>query len=112
MSLPPVLVEFPADDLERAQRFWDGVLGTTLEPRREEEGHGLQARELGACALGLHERGPGPGDRASLPYFVVADLESALARVVGLGGDVVHPGTRWAVCRDSEGNPFGLGQMD
>jgi hypothetical protein len=106
------LVEFPADDLERAQRFWEGLLDTKLEPRREEEGRGLQARELGTCALGLHERGPGPGDRASLPYFAVADLEGALARVVELGGEVVHPGTRWAVCRDSEGNPFGLGRMD
>jgi predicted enzyme related to lactoylglutathione lyase len=28
--------------------------------------------------------------------------------VVELGGDVVHPGERIAVCRDSEGNPFGL----
>jgi predicted enzyme related to lactoylglutathione lyase len=111
VSLPPTLVEFPADDLERARRFWDGVLGTRLEPRREEEGRGVQARELGTCALGLHVRGPGPGDRASLPYFAVADLGSTIDRVVGLGGEVVHPGTRWAICRDSEGNPFGLGQM-
>jgi predicted enzyme related to lactoylglutathione lyase len=112
VSLPPALVEFPADDLERAQRFWEGLVGAEFEPRRKEEGRGLQARELGTCALGLHERGPGPGDRASLPYFAVAELEGALARVVELGGEVVHPGTRWAVCRDSEGNPFGLGQMD
>jgi hypothetical protein len=25
-----------------------------------------------------------------------------------LGGTLVHPGERWAVCRDSEGSPFGL----
>ncbi|HWE58907.1 MAG TPA: hypothetical protein VG228_04360 [Solirubrobacteraceae bacterium] len=25
-----------------------------------------------------------------------------------LGGEVIHPGARWAVCRDSEGSPFGL----
>ena len=111
MSLPPALVEFPADDLERARRFWEGLLDTTLEPRREGEGRGLQTQALEPCALGLHERGPGPGDRASLPYFAVADLERALVRVVELGGEVVHPGTRWAVCRDSEGSPFGLGPM-
>ena len=29
-------------------------------------------------------------------------------RIVELGGDVVHPGERFAICRDSEGNPFGL----
>ena len=60
----------------------------------------------------MHERGPGPGDRASLPYFAVADLQAALELVVELGGEIVHPGERWAVCRDSEGNPFGLGQLD
>jgi predicted enzyme related to lactoylglutathione lyase len=38
----------------------------------------------------------------------VADLEVALARVVELGGAVIHPGERWAICRDSEGSPFGL----
>ena len=29
-------------------------------------------------------------------------------RVRELGGEVIHPGARWAVCRDSEGSPFGL----
>jgi len=27
---------------------------------------------------------------------------------VALGGSVIHPGERWAICRDSEGSPFGL----
>ena len=45
----------------------------------------------------------------SLPYLTVPDLPAALARVVELGGDVIHPGERWAICRDSEGSPFGLG---
>jgi predicted enzyme related to lactoylglutathione lyase len=39
---------------------------------------------------------------------VVADLGAALARVEALGGTVVHPGERWAICKDSEGSPFGL----
>ena len=25
-----------------------------------------------------------------------------------LGGSIIHPGDRWAVCRDSEGSPFAL----
>jgi predicted enzyme related to lactoylglutathione lyase len=104
------LIEFPADDLERARRFWEGVLGLPVEERRPGEGSGLQAREHAEAFLGLHERGPGPGDRASLPYFLVPDLAEALERVVELGGQVVHPGERWAVCRDSEGSPFGLGR--
>jgi len=28
--------------------------------------------------------------------------------VPALGGSVVHPGERWSICKDSEGNPFGL----
>ena len=59
--------------------------------------------------MGVHERGPGPGDRFSLPYFAVDDLPAALERVRALGGEVIHPGERWAICRDSEGSPFGLG---
>jgi predicted enzyme related to lactoylglutathione lyase len=101
------LVEFPADDPERARRFWEGLLGVPFPEREEGEGRGRQTRE-GGVALGLHERGPGPGDRFSLPYFAVADVAEALARVQELGGEVVHPGERWAICRDSEGSPFGL----
>jgi predicted enzyme related to lactoylglutathione lyase len=101
------LVEFPADDPERARRFWEGVLGVSLDERREGEGTGRQTHS-GRADLGVHARGPGPGDRVSLPYFEVDDLEGAVERVVELGGAVIHPGERWAICRDSEGSPFGL----
>jgi predicted enzyme related to lactoylglutathione lyase len=104
---PIDLIEFPADDLERAQRFWEGLLGLPLDARSAAEGQGLQSHGEGP-AFGLHPRGSGPGDRFSLPYFRVADMAAALERVVELGGDVVHPGERWAICRDSEGSPFGL----
>jgi predicted enzyme related to lactoylglutathione lyase len=101
------LIEFPADDPERARRFWTGVLGAELVDRSGGEGEGWQTAG-GAPALGVHERGKGPGDTHSLPYFEVDDLEAALERVRELGGEVIHPGARWAVCRDSEGSPFGL----
>ena len=48
------------------------------------------------------------GDSSSLPYFEVEDLSAALEQVQVLGGSVVHPGDAWAVCKDSEGSPFGL----
>jgi predicted enzyme related to lactoylglutathione lyase len=35
-------------------------------------------------------------------------MSAALQTVEALGGTVVHPGERWAICRDSEGNPFAL----
>jgi predicted enzyme related to lactoylglutathione lyase len=101
------LIEFPADDPERACRFWSELLGLALDPRSEGEGHGWQTRS-GPPQLGVHPRGGGPGDSFSLPYFAVDDLPKALARVEALGGTVVHPGERWAICKDSEGSPFGL----
>lgn len=104
---PLALIEFPADDPDRALRFWSGLLGLTLERRAEAEGDGWQDASAHP-ALGLHRRGPGPGDSFSLPYFAVDDLPAALERVKRLGGTVVHPGDAWAVCKDSEGSPFGL----
>ena len=102
------LIEFPADDLPRAKRFWEGLLDLSLDARTATEGSGLQTHDSGP-ALGLHERGTGPGDRFSLPYFRVSDMTAAVERVTQLGGSVVHPGERWSICRDSEGSPFGLG---
>ena len=102
------LIEFPADDLPRAKRFWEGLLDLSLDERTTTEGQGLQTHDAGP-AFGLHERGTGPGDRWSLPSFRVSDMSAALERVTDLGGSIVHPGERWSICRDSEGSPFGLG---
>jgi uncharacterized protein len=105
--MPAPLIEFPADEPDRARRFWRGVLGAELEPRQADAGSGWEAAE-GDLRIGVHERGRGPGDTASLPYFTVADLGAAMERVRELGGTVIHPGERWAICRDSEGSPFAL----
>ncbi len=101
------LIEFPADDPDRALTFWNAVLGAELSPRPTDAGSGWEFESDG-LRFGLHERGPGPGDTASLPYFTVSDLPAALQRVREHGGSVVHPGERWAICRDSEGSPFAL----
>ncbi len=101
------LIEFPADDPDRALRFWSAVLGVELAPRAEDQGSGWES-ESGGLRLGVHERGRGPGDTASLPYLGVGDMEAALQRVREHGGSVIHPGERWSICRDSEGSPFAL----
>jgi predicted enzyme related to lactoylglutathione lyase len=88
--MPTPLIEFPADDPDRARRFWHGVLGVTLAPRPAAAGSGWQT------------------DSDGLPYFTVANLATTLERVPELGGSIIHPGDRWAVCRDSEGSPFAL----
>jgi predicted enzyme related to lactoylglutathione lyase len=108
MQSPLSLIEFPADDADRARAFWTALLGVALEPRAAGEGSGWQTRAGGGAAVGVHERGRGPGDSFSLPYFEVEDLPGALAKVEALGGTLIHPGERWAICKDSEGSPFGL----
>ena len=102
-------VEFPADDPERALRFWSGLLDVELDTRSADEGSGWQSRSP-VAPICVHARGSGPGDTFSLPYFVVDDLAGALKRVEALGGVVIHPGEQWAICKDSEGSPFGLRQ--
>ena len=109
MNIRPALIEFPADDPQRARAFWSGLLGSDLSPRGSEQGEGWQAAAAPTQpTIGVHERGRGPGDSFSLPYFEVDDLELAMSRVTELGGQIVHPGSRWVICRDSEGSPFGL----
>lgn len=103
---PLSLIEFPADDPDRARRFWTGLLEVELAARGRGEGDGWQTH--GTPAVGVHSRGSGPGDSFSLPYFTVSDLPEALEQVKALGGAVVHPGDVWAICKDSEGSPFGL----
>ena len=107
MDTPMSLIEFPADDPHRARTFWTGLLGVELSARGEAQGRGWQTSG-GGPALGIHQRGTGPGDTVSLPYFPTADMDAALAQVTALGGSIIHPGPQWSICRDSEGSPFGL----
>ena len=107
--MPTPLIEFPADDPERALRFWSGLLGIELGPREAGAGEGWESADQD-LRLSVHERGTGPGDTGSLPYFTVEDMAVALDRVGELGGWIIHPGERWAICRDSEGSPFALAQ--
>jgi len=105
--MPAPLIEFPADDPDRAREFWRSVLGIELAPRPAAAGSGWET-DTDGLRLGVHARGRGQGDTASLQYFTVADLPATLERVRELGCSVIHPGDRWAICRDSEGSPFAL----
>ena len=109
--MPLALIEFPADDPERARRFWSGLLGVEIASRTEGQGEGWQSS--GAPALGIHARGSGPGDTRALPYFEIdGAMAEALERVQELGGTIIHPGDTWAICKDSEGSPFALARTD
>jgi predicted enzyme related to lactoylglutathione lyase len=105
-------VEFPADDLERAQRFYAAVAGWEFGPMegypnyvlfQSEEGHGG----------GIGTRGETVGKMIRV-YVTVDKLEDAIAAAEANGGTVTSevqdvPGQgRFAAVTDSEGTEIGL----
>ena len=78
------LIEFPADDPDRACRFWSGLLDIELGERSQAEGRGWQSQS-GAPVLGIHERGAA---QATRPHFRISPfhMEAALEKVIALGG--------------------------
>ena len=106
-------IEFPADDLERARRFYSGLFGWSL---REMEGYsGYLLFNTGAAESGgaIGERGKATGEQLRV-YVTVESIDDVLRRVPELGGSVVQPkdeiqGQGWfAVITDSEGTEVGL----
>jgi predicted enzyme related to lactoylglutathione lyase len=109
--------EIPAVNLDRAARFWESVLQTTL--RREKSPgaelaifpHGDQGEHGGA----LVRRGGKPSAVGTTVYLDAnGDLDGAIARVEKAGGRVAVPKTDigrdgfFAIVVDSEGNAVGL----
>ncbi len=107
-------IEIPADDLERARRFYSEAFGWKVETM-EGLGDYLVYRTTGD-----HPVGGGIGKRnvnvasTIVNYVEVASLDAALAKVRELGGTVSGdkhevPGMGWwAPITDSEGNAFAL----
>jgi predicted enzyme related to lactoylglutathione lyase len=105
-------IEFPADDVERAKRFYSAVAGWDLAETegfpgyymfRSEENHGG----------GLGKRGESVGNVIRV-YITVDSLEAGVVAAEANGGVVVSPPQdipgmgRWAAVKDSEGNEIGL----
>jgi predicted enzyme related to lactoylglutathione lyase len=107
-------IEFPADDTDRAQRFYSELFGWEFQ---EMEGYGgyfmfsSGAIEQSGGAIGL--RGQSTGDTVRV-YITCDSIDDVLPRVEELGGKVVTPrtdipGQGWyAVILDSEGSELGL----
>lgn len=106
--------EISCSDVDRAQRFWNGVLGWEFGESVMPEGEYRMARtgeNAGAALSSLGE--PGHPN----VYFDVDDIEASLAKVRELGGEAGEkspvPQMGWfAQCKDSEGNAFSLWQTD
>lgn len=112
--------EVPAEDMERAKKFWTELLGWSIEGSKEFSDYEMiRTRTVdGSEGIGggiMKRQHP---DQQMVNYFDVDDVEKYTARVTELGGKVVMakspvPGMGWfAICLDSENNAFGLWQSD
>jgi hypothetical protein len=108
-------LELGVEDVERARSFYGGMFGWSFAPGPS--GHGFMIEGAGVPA-GLHG-----GDAGAAPYafFLVDDMDAAVARVRELGGaveemdvegnaDMVARFGRFKLCRDDQGSRFGLHQ--
>jgi predicted enzyme related to lactoylglutathione lyase len=110
-----VHVEIPAGDTAKAKDFWGGLFGWEFQAYEgsPSEYHMTRFSDTQGGAI-MESDGNVPGPRL---YFDVDDINAATARVSELGGDggqgMPVPGMGWfAVCKDNQGNEFGLWQND
>jgi predicted enzyme related to lactoylglutathione lyase len=115
MSGEVVHVEIPADDTAKGREFWGSLFGWEFNPAPggEFEYYMTQISDQTGGALTNME----PGKRGPRVYFSVDDINAGATRVKELGGEADEPRPvpemGWfAVCKDTEGNDFGLWQND
>ena len=111
------------DDLDRATRFYETVLGASLAPMADPTGESQMMSfpadmsvygAGGALTKAAHGR-PGPG--GTIVYFMAEDCAIPEARVAAAGGQILRPKFSigefgWVtLCQDSEGNHFGINSL-
>jgi uncharacterized protein len=112
-SNPVRYVEIPVSDMDRAVRFYEAVLGMSLE-RTSIDGHPMALFPYldgapGVTAALAQGDSYVPGRQGARVYFSVADIEATLARANAAGGRTLYPKTSigdlgWvAEFEDSEG---------
>jgi uncharacterized protein len=109
-----VHVEIPSDDTAKAREFYSSLFGWefTNVPGPFEYQMANVADRHGVGLTNME-----PGKRGPRVYFDVDDINAGVARVKELGGTAGDPGPvpgmGWfAVCKDVEGNEFGIWQND
>ena len=108
-------IEFPADDTDRAKRFYTAVAGWTFGETDGMPGY-FMFRNGPESGGAVGRRGESTGAQLRI-YITVDSLEDACAAAEASGGTVVEQPTdigggmgRFAVVRDTEGTEVGLWQ--
>jgi predicted enzyme related to lactoylglutathione lyase len=104
-------LEIPASDPPRAARFYEAIVGWTIDQRSADD---FRFSDDDASMIGRFQRGTGGAGPVS--YFTVANVAVAVARVAPLGGEVIKAPYREgdvlvAQLRDPSGNVFGVWQF-
>jgi predicted enzyme related to lactoylglutathione lyase len=121
----PIHFEIQAENTERAIGFYRALMGWEFNQWGKEAYWLIKTGEKGTMGIDgglLPRRGPSPADMQPMNAFVctsdVADVDAMTKRVTELGGTIVVPKMAvptvgWLVyAKDTEGNIFGMMQMD
>ncbi len=109
-----VHLEIPAGDTAKAREFWGSLFGWEWQAfEGPSEYHMTRFSETTGGAITAAEG----SDRSPRVYFDVDDINAGNAKVQELGGEAGEasavPGMGWfSLCKDTEGNEFGLWQND
>jgi predicted enzyme related to lactoylglutathione lyase len=109
-------IDLTVDDASRMRDFYGAVVGWTPQDVDMGEYADYSMLDSGGDSVAgvCHRRGGNASQPPGwVPYFVVADLDAALASVGERGGTVGQTRTmgetmRWAVVHDPAGNAFAL----
>jgi uncharacterized protein len=105
-------IEFPTDDVDRAQRFYAAVFGWQFRSSEEMPNYFLYEAGPGGLGGGIGKRGENAPDSVR-NYIAVESIDDSLAAVTANGGSVSVPKTDigfgwYAAITDTEGNELGL----
>jgi predicted enzyme related to lactoylglutathione lyase len=109
-----VHVEFPAQDTDAAQRFWEAVGGWSI---RDSGMPGMDYRMFQEADQGGAIYPPMGDEKGPIVYLGSDDIDADLAKVRESGGEAQDkqpiPNIGWfARCKDPGGNPFSFFQSD
>ena len=110
-----VWVEIPAADLNRARKFYEAVLETSLTENNDgpETMHMIPSANGAMCGHLYAGKPATQGDGITAHLAVQGELADAMDRIRANGGDVVSetislPSGAFFYARDTEGNSLGL----
>lgn len=121
---PVVWFEIYVADMNRAKAFYENVLGVALRPLQAPDGEEIDMLAFpggpekgGATGALVRMEGVPQGMAGTLVYFTCRDCAIEAGRAAQHGGSIERPKMSIgpygyiALCRDSEGNMFGLHSM-